>query len=252
MPAVAHVAQGRRAWRALRHDGDQGRASRRAAKARRRTVVLVPESAHGTNPATAACIGYHGARPSRRARTARSIVADVRGACSAPTSPRSCSPTPTPAACSSATVVEIARGGARGGRLLLLRRRQLQRHRRQGAARRSRRRRHAHQPAQDLLDARMAAAGRAPGPVVLSAALAPFAPLPFVRAERGRLSSWSSTPSDAGRRKPFGRMTRLPRPDGHVRARAAPTCCRTAPTACGRPPRTPCSTPTTSAPACRT
>ena len=50
------------------------------------------------------------------------------------------------------------RGGARGGRLLLLRRREFQRHRRQDAPGRPRRRRDAHQPAQDLLDARMAAA----------------------------------------------------------------------------------------------
>ena len=54
--------------------------------------------------------------------------------------------------------VRARRGGdrrrrARGRRLLLCRRRQLQRHRRQGAARRSRRRCHAHQPAQDVLDA---------------------------------------------------------------------------------------------------
>ncbi len=45
------------------------------------------------------------------------------------------------------------RRDARGRRLLLLRRRQLQRHRRAGAAGRSRHRRHAHQSAQDLLDA---------------------------------------------------------------------------------------------------
>jgi glycine dehydrogenase subunit 2 len=44
---------------------------------------------------------------------------------------------------------------------ILLRRRELQRHRRPGAPGRSRRRCDAHQPAQDLLHARMAAAGRA-------------------------------------------------------------------------------------------
>ena len=48
--------------------------------------------------------------------------------------------------------------------------------------------------------------------------------------------------------KPFGRMYRLPRPDGHVRARARLHARRTAPTACARRPRTRCSTPTTSAP----
>src|SRR6185437_4861825 len=41
------AARRRRAWRDLRHDVHQGRAR-----------VLVPESAHGTNPATAATCGY--------------------------------------------------------------------------------------------------------------------------------------------------------------------------------------------------
>ena len=66
-----------------------------------RTVVLVPDSAHGTNPATAALIGM----------SVRAVPAEADGVVSAeavraalgPTSPRSCSPTPTPAACSSAT-----------------------------------------------------------------------------------------------------------------------------------------------------
>ena len=64
-------------------------------------------------------------------------------------------------------VVAIADGGARGRRVLLCRRRQLQRHRRQGAAGRPRRRRHAHQPAQDVLDAAWRRrAGRRPGRAV--------------------------------------------------------------------------------------
>ena len=53
MPAVAHVAEGRRAWRIVRHAGDQRRA-RSARRRRDRKRVLVPNSAHGTNPATAA------------------------------------------------------------------------------------------------------------------------------------------------------------------------------------------------------
>ena len=63
--------------------------------------------------------------------------------------------------------------------------------------------------------------GPGAGPVVLSAALAPYAPLPFVVNDDGdRLSASSRT--ERGRRaaKPFGRMMRLPRPDGHVRPRA--------------------------------
>ena len=53
-----HVAEGRRAWRALRHDGDQGR-HRGARRGRNAQVVLVPDSAHGTNPATAALHRLH-------------------------------------------------------------------------------------------------------------------------------------------------------------------------------------------------
>ena len=48
--------QGRRAWRTVRPARASARRSRRAAT--RAQVVLVPESAHGTNPATAAFAGY--------------------------------------------------------------------------------------------------------------------------------------------------------------------------------------------------
>ena len=65
--------------------------------------------------------------------------------------------------------------------------------------------------------------GPGAGPVVLSAALAPFAPLPFsshdadgLRARRAR----RTTPAAQAVRP----HVRLPRPDGHVRARAQPTC----------------------------
>ena len=50
------VAQGGRAWRIVRPAGDPRRHCRRAAKHRPR--ILVPESAHGTNPATAAFAGF--------------------------------------------------------------------------------------------------------------------------------------------------------------------------------------------------
>ena len=49
--------QGRRARRAVRHAVRSRRRSRSAARAHRK-VVLVPESAHGTNPATAAFAGF--------------------------------------------------------------------------------------------------------------------------------------------------------------------------------------------------
>ena len=65
-------AEGRRARRDVRHDGDQGGA-RGARRGRTRTVVLVPESAHGTNPATAALLGYRVEVDPGAGRTARSI-----------------------------------------------------------------------------------------------------------------------------------------------------------------------------------
>ena len=141
-------------------------------------------------------------------------------------------------------MVEIAEAVHAGRRLLLLRRRQLQRHRRQGAAGRSRRRRHAHQPAQDVLDAawRRRAGRRAGGAVGGAGAVRAGA----VPAPRGRTASrWSST-TEARAAHAVRPHDRLPRPDGHVRARAGLHAVATAPTACGRRPRTRCSTPTTS------
>ena len=167
MPAVAHDAQGRRAWRALRHDGDQGRASRRAGEgATRRSCWCRNPPTAPTRPPPR-CIGFTVEdRPGARRRHGRS-----RGPCKPLLGPDVAAimlTNPNTCGLFERDVVEIADGDARGRRLLLLRRRQLQRHRRQGAARRSRRRRHAHQPAQDLLDAAWRRRARAPGPVVLS------------------------------------------------------------------------------------
>ena len=55
-----------------------------------RNVVLVPESAHGTNPATAALIGFTVEARCRRATTARSHLDGREARCSARMSPRSC------------------------------------------------------------------------------------------------------------------------------------------------------------------
>ena len=72
------------------------------ARGETRSMVLVPKSAHGTNPATAALLGYRGRdRAGTRRRHGRSGGAEKRQL--GPTSRRSWSPTPTPAACSSAT-----------------------------------------------------------------------------------------------------------------------------------------------------
>ncbi len=115
-----------------------------------RQVVLVPESAHGTNPATAAFCGYRvenipATRTGRvdlealKARLGPDVAAVMI------TNPNTCG------------LFEPRdegdqRRGPRGRRLRLLRRRQLQRDRRQGAAGRPRHRCDAHQFAQDLLD----------------------------------------------------------------------------------------------------
>ena len=110
------------------------------------------------------------------------------------------------------------RGGARGRRLLLCGWRELQRDRRQGAARRSRRRRHAHQPAQDLLDAAWRRrAGRRAGGVFGGA-----------RAVRAVSATWCAKANGprlvaaccrAWRAQAVRPHVRVPRPDGHVRAR---------------------------------
>ena len=209
-----------------------------------RRVVLVPDSAHGTNPATAALIGYRRASPCRRG--ADGTVDRRSGAARARARRR------RDHADQSEHLRAVRardrrdrRGGARGRRLFLLRRRQLQRHRRQGAAGRSRRRRHAHQPAQDLLDpAWRRRPGRGAGRAV--AAARAFAPVPFVVRDGGRACGWSSTrEGDASRSAACAPST----------ARWAcscarwPTCCRTARTGCGRPRRTRCCTPITCAPA---
>ena len=81
--------------------------------------------------------------------------------------------------------------------------------------------------------------GPGAGPVVLSEALAPFAPLPFVDARR-RDASARRARGGCRRAKAVRAHVGLPRPDGDVRARAMPGCCRTAPTACGRRRRTRC------------
>ena len=69
--------------------------------------------------------------------------------------------------------------------------------------------------------------GPGAGPVVLSARLAPFAPVPFLRRDGDALASRRSTQRGHAELRP---PDRLPRPDGHVRARARLYACRMAPT----------------------
>ena len=65
--------------------------------------------------------------------------------------------------------------------------------------------------------------GPGSGPVVLSAALAPFAPLPFVRRD-GDAARLVETAGDADGTKPVRPPDRVPRPDGHVSCARSPTC----------------------------
>ncbi len=158
MPAVAHVA---------RRPGAHGElcgimAIRAALEARgdKRSRILVPESAHGTNPATAAACGYrrradpgrHDAAGSISPRSKAKLGPDV--AALMLTNPNTCGLFET-------RDHRDRRGGARGGRLLLLRRRQFQRDRRARAAGRSRHRRACTSTCTRPSRRRMAAAGRA-------------------------------------------------------------------------------------------
>ncbi len=208
------VAGRRRAWRDVRHDGDRRR-PRGPRRAAQRKVVLAPESAHGTNPATAAALGF----------TVKPIPANDRGrvdlarAQGRPRPRRGGDHADQPQHLRPVRIGDRRDlpGRARGGRLLLLRRRQLQRHRRPGAAGRPRRRLHAHQPAQDLLDAawRRRAGRRSGGAVGGAGALCALSVDREGRREvadrRGRCG---------GRRHAARTPEGLPRPDGHVHPRA--------------------------------
>ena len=142
-----------------------------------REVVLVPESAHGTNPATAAFAGYR----------VENIPANAAGrvdldALEGPARPRrrgGDDHQPQHLRPVRAGDEGDQRRGPCGRRVGLLRRRQFQRHRRQGPPRRPRHRRDAHQPAQDLFDpARRRRAGLGAGGAVRGAR-ARSAPLPY-------------------------------------------------------------------------
>ena len=96
-PAVALSPEGRRPWRVVRHAGHPRRPGR--ARRKRPPPSCWCRSAHGTNPATAALCGF----------SVRGIPGMMAGAWTwrpsarpswTTASPGSCSPTPTPAACS--------------------------------------------------------------------------------------------------------------------------------------------------------
>ena len=121
------------------------------ARGDRRAGCLVPESAHGTNPATAAACGY-AVDPipnNARGRVDRAALEAKLGGDVAAlmlTNPNTCG-------LFEDEIVEIAAAVHARRRLLLLRRCQFQRDRRTGAAGRSRHRLHASESAQDVFDA---------------------------------------------------------------------------------------------------
>jgi len=175
-----------------------------AARGERRSVVLVPDSAHGTNPATAALLGYRvAAVPARRDGTVDpAVVAKLMSADVAAimlTNPNTCG-------LFERDIVEIARiihaaGGlfyADGANFNAI----------VGKVR----------PGDLGIDAMHinlhktfstphGGGGPGAGPVVLSAALAPFMPVPYVIADRGgvRLVEYAGA-AEAGA-QPYGRMS---------------------------------------------
>jgi hypothetical protein len=180
-----------------------------------RQVILVPESAHGTNPATAAFAGYRVENIPANARGRVDLDAlksrlgpDVAGVMI--TNPNTCG-------LFEPDMIAISEASMRG-RPRLLRWCQFQRDRRPRAAGRSRHRRDAHQSAQDLLHP---AWRRRPGsgPVVFSEALTPFAPLPFVERQGDRFCLVEEETAGEHHGQSFGRMTGVPRPDGDVHPR---------------------------------
>jgi len=176
------------------------------ARGETRSVVLVPESAHGTNPATAALLGYRvvavpaGADGTVRAEAVREVLAAHQGQVAAImlTNPNTCGIF-EPEVCEIAAAVHDAGGyfycdGANLNAIM-------------GKAK----------PGDLGVDAMHinlhktfstphGGGGPGAGPVVLSEALAPFAPVPFVRRDGERCELVEQVGAgDAA--QPLGRMT---------------------------------------------
>ena len=203
-----------------------------------RRVVLVPDSAHGTNPATAALIGY----------SVRSVPAGEDGIVSveavrsalAPdvaaimlTNPNTCGLFEREIVGIADTVHEAGAyfycDGANFNAIV-------------GKTR----------PGDLGVDAMHinlhktfstphGGGGPGAGPVALSSRLAPYAPVPFVKREGGALR----LVEHAEGQRIVRAHVRVPRADGDVRARAQLSFCRTAPTGCGRRRKTRCCPPIT-------
>ena len=196
------IAESRRPWRALRHDGHQGRHRGERRGPRPATWCWCRTSAHGTNPATAALIGFT-VRPVPARDDGWVHVDDVKKligpdvAAIMLTNPNTCGLFEN-------QVIEIAKAihdagayfycdGANFNAIV-------------GKAR----------PGDLGIDAMHinlhktfstphGGGGPGSGPVVLSARLAPFAPVPFVTAKDGVLTLVEEAKDAA--EEPFGRIT---------------------------------------------
>ena len=189
-----------------------------AARGETRTIVLVPESAHGTNPATAALLGYKVVDVPARAD---GTVDPEDGARSALTPEVAAIMLTNPNTCGlfERDIVAIAEAvhaagayfyadGANFNAIV-------------GKVR----------PGDLGVDAMHinlhktfstphGGGGPGAGPVVLSKALAPFAPMPFLRIEDGRRGAGRDPRRRAGDELPFGRLTAFHGQMGMYRARA--------------------------------
>ena len=154
------AAFGRRAGGARRHPhGPQGAGE---GGPRRGTTVLIPDSAHGTNPASAHFAGYKVRELKSNARGTIDLA--VLEAAMTEDVAALMLTVPNTLGVFEDRILDIARIVHAKGGVPLLRRRQLQRLRGRRQARAHGRRRHAHEPPQDLLDAaRRRRAGLGPG-----------------------------------------------------------------------------------------
>ena len=167
-----------------------------------RRRVLIPASAHGTNPASAALCGYDGdrgagrrARPPRRRAPSRRSMDEIVAALMVTN--------PNTLGLFEEEIEARRRGRPRAGRARLHGRRQHERLMGVAQARRHGRRRHAVQPAQDVLDAaRRRRPGRGPGRGARAARRVPARAAP--RAARTSGSRWSDdAPKSVGRVRSF-------------------------------------------------
>ena len=202
-----------------------------------RRVVLVPDSAHGTNPATAALLGF----------TVRAVPAREDGTVSVEAVREKLGPdvaammltNPNTCGLFERDVVEIAAalheagaylycdganfnaiaGKARPGDL--------------GADA-------MHINLHKTFSTPHGGGGPGSGPVVFSKALAPFAPLPLIVRDAGGLRLVEHAEAAGGVAQPVRPAHRVPRPDGHVRARARLYAEPRRGRHCAKPPRTRC------------